>query len=506
MGVFNRHKESDGRIWYTIKSKLQRIRKNRDHKFFEMPSIVIDLDAEGRRGVRTYQDDEDEQMGKRWFENPRRTAAYSSVGKLQRQVGDSRQQWAKILADPADPWRLNQHDVMSVALRGVERLGPDQTPDHDELLFLRTLCKRNGIPKHATENDTSMLEWMLIRKSAMEEHVADQPSHRLTTSQFVKAINNAGSLSALRRITATGFTGSLGDESDGTNLFTDGAAARSICATVAKFTEKRQAGSSDLLEAMTILGNTSSYLLERQPQDSAMLWRLGLQIASSHSLLTQAETIRRGLRTGLVRVEPSGLEVILIGLQTILTKTDEPKAPVAWRLAESRNRQVLFETLIGIEGSPQPPAITPTVGNTLRSLLVSLGPLDSNTSPGVRRDLCSVYFVLLGRLGAVRTLWAESRLLHDLLPAAELEAAKEDMLTEIVEAAAQSPIYEGGWVSSSVRGRDLTKCAKMDYQDMVNQGRLGSFGTVKSTCDRARLRAALDGRLDKWLEELARDS
>ena len=503
MGVFNRHKESDGRIWYTIKSKLQRIRRDRDHKFFEMPSIVIDLDAEHQRGVRSYEDDEDEAMGKKWFENPRRTAAYSDVAKLQRQVGESRQQWAKILAEPANPWRMNQHDLVSVALRGVDRRKGDRTPNHEELLFLRTLSKRNGIPKHAMASDTAMLEWMLLRKDAMETHLVEQHSRVLTIPGFKNAINNAGSLPELRRIISTGLTGSLGDERDGTTLFSGGTATLAICDKIVSLTKDSKSGSSELLEAMTILGNTSLYLLERMPESSAMLWQLGLQLASSHSLLTLIETARRGLQTGLVCINASGPGVFLSGMQTILSGTETVEGRTLWQLSKPPLRRLLFETLVSPASSSTSVAATRATNDTLRSLLVTSQLVDSGLSPKIHRALRSVYYALLGRLGARRALWAESRLLHDMLPEGALENEKESILFEIAEAAAQLPIFKSSPEPGLEERSDPDTCIQMDYRELVNQEMHGNVGNIKRFPDKQRLRAALDGSLEDWLKELA---
>jgi hypothetical protein len=90
----------------------------RPEDLFTMPDVVLDLDMQDRSGVREFGWADEQKFLEQWRESPKRTKLRSELSAFSKEVEISRERAGKVVSDPTNPWRITDHDILSVALRG----------------------------------------------------------------------------------------------------------------------------------------------------------------------------------------------------------------------------------------------------------------------------------------------------------------------------------------------------------------------------------------------------
>lgn len=507
--TFVHHQEPTGQVWYTIKSKLQRIKRPENPKFFEMPDLVIDLDAEDQKGIREFNLQDENIARKRWGVNHKREAMETFVSRLESDAAHLRQSWADILAQPSNPWRITPHDLISVALGGVTSgtlatnlrgIGPADDP-----AYLHFLCEMNGIPEYAIADDKSVLEWMLIRKEAMEQIVSQQSGQLPSATDFFEALQVASSLLELRRVIATCSLGSLGNEHNAITAFgQDGNIAVAIEDAIRRLLNAAEPESPEMenaiRQAMTIVGNAEINLQDQNPRVSALLWAFGSQLAKSHSLVATIESIRRCLQAEHEHAVPEVSNIVadmIDGLASTLEDLYQRDPAHIYHMTEA---PALLGILIG----------NPNIEDHERTYSVRSFVLDSrHLSLDLRLNLYKSYIALLGRLGAVRVLWLEHQHRFQVMKGLDVEyrdlsSAEAEISQAILAAASTAPALETIQDYTHRRNITLGQCAIADYEDFVSRTDTGSIERSPTPMDMAKLKKAIGGSLRGWLIELGR--
>ncbi|KMQ81684.1 hypothetical protein RF55_25554, partial [Lasius niger] len=145
---------------------------NMEFDFFELPDLVMDLDAEGTKNVRPFDQEDERRYKAECAVSPERTAVKARLRQFEEQIRESRVKCRQILSQPTNIWRITAHDILSAALRGAppesrEIQGHQTTEGAGLPRTQRVLDKiriENGIPPHATEEDCQLLHWMMLRR------------------------------------------------------------------------------------------------------------------------------------------------------------------------------------------------------------------------------------------------------------------------------------------------------------------------------------------------------
>ena len=126
--TFVRHVDETGEIYYTVATKEEgkhMPKKPGRNDTFEMPDLVLDLDAEGATGVREATQEDLKRHDFAYGRSPRRKAVMARIIQIKSLVGVARTKAERMDKDSITPLRVMDFDIMSTALRGLA-LGADE--------------------------------------------------------------------------------------------------------------------------------------------------------------------------------------------------------------------------------------------------------------------------------------------------------------------------------------------------------------------------------------------
>lgn len=261
--TFIRNKTEDGEVYYTLPRHgegKQKPRALKPHELFQMPDLLLDLDALPPGQVREFNaSNEDVDLELNYQFTERELQAQDKVGEIVAKVHEGRKVDPGAVSSLLNPWRVTDHDIMSVALRGVlqdtarqtselqpsgDRSAPpivrltqshrpppasrsDQTVHPESLQESRTLPdatgtglsshvaandprrrpdivrevqSQSGIPSYASKNETNLIRWMLVKQEA--GFASQSPDMKVTypTEMVAEVLRSQDSVSGVRRI------------------------------------------------------------------------------------------------------------------------------------------------------------------------------------------------------------------------------------------------------------------------------------------------------------------
>jgi hypothetical protein len=126
--TFVRHVDENGEIYYTVATKEEgkdMPKKPGRDDLFEMPDLVLDLDAEEAAGVREATQQDLKRHAFAYGRSPRRKAVITRITQIKSLVGVARTKAERMDKDSITPLRVMDFDIMSTALRGLA-LGADE--------------------------------------------------------------------------------------------------------------------------------------------------------------------------------------------------------------------------------------------------------------------------------------------------------------------------------------------------------------------------------------------
>ncbi|QPH01418.1 hypothetical protein C2857_005618 [Epichloe festucae Fl1] len=424
--AFVKRIDKNNDVYYTLAKKglANEPDPNKEYEFFEMPNLLLDLDAEGTRHVRSVDDGDEALMKTKWAEVPRREAVKVRLRLFEEQVNESRRKAHAILSQPTNIWRITPHDVVSAALHGgsaVQRKQardsflPGQVPDADGADVLRSgrsdviekIRAENGIPPHAANEDQLLLHWMLLRYKSLQQNSSSSRSKKAapSPSELTQALQAQSSLTGIRRLVfrclAAGT--SVSSFQNETNL--DASLPHHIRDACARLWSGSPTDPVLCIETLTFLGNLSEQLSSLGAHLGPLLSGTALKLAAHIGSLeaTSAWLYRCNHTHGSLSNQRGVLLVedvlsTLDSLQSILRNSDGSS-----KMHDARQRQLLFQILTGIEEDNK---LTP---DSIRLFATTCLIRDSSHAAEVQRKLYVGYLTTLGQLGAARTIWKEWR-------------------------------------------------------------------------------------------------
>ncbi|KAL7923924.1 hypothetical protein ACQKWADRAFT_288279 [Trichoderma austrokoningii] len=492
--TFVRRIDKNNEIYYTISNK--RPPRSPDSlpvrdDFFEMPDLLLDLDAEDSRFVRPVDEADDLRLERKWDVNPKRLAVQDQLKELQAQISESRRKADDVLSNPTNIWRLSPHDILSAALGGKS---PTMTPEpsrglgqltsgHDSGL-IETLCRENGIPSHALQDDQVLMEWMWLRYKNLQRSMENRSEEPLSPAQLSDALKAQTSLIGIRRllfhslrsleVTKSYFPRQR--PSHGPNVPLE---IRSACVRVlAQHPDKAAAH----LEILGFLGNLAARLWDHQgPAITGLALRLS---AEAGVVAAISEWLRRGFTVRAWDGHRAASADVAEALKTLIRQLN-------CGLYAVHDRQLLFQLLTGIEHD----SLSDT---SFRALpLFYLGE-QSRVSTDDAYAMYESYIMLLGHLGAVRTLWKEWNASRPIVERFLKPDGSAQRLESLYEASLCSALYVAAPMDTQgFPDMELSECAALDYHSIGAQDSASWFADESSGSASPEL-PSFNLPLDEW--------
>ncbi|KAG5921409.1 hypothetical protein E4U42_005863 [Claviceps africana] len=499
--AFVRHVDKNNNVFYTlVKKGLGRdTNPGKDYAFFQMPDLLLDLDAEGARCVRPVDDaDQAALMTAKWSKVPRREAVEARLKELEAQLTESRGKAHAILTQPTNIWRITPHDVVSAALHGASasqrttahswRLLEQATdassrnteaPRSDRSEFIDKIRAENGIPPHAADDDRLLLHWMMLRYKSLQQHLSSNMTKKhgaLPSPAMAEALEAQSSVTGIRRLVFQHLA--AGSHASGSQYAVKLDARlrqdiRDACERV--LGESATMGAGLPVEILTFLGNLS----ERQvasggahlgPLLCGLALKLAARIGSLEAISTWLYRCYQGNHEMLKLLSREERRLFLKdvlstldSLQSILKSDD-----VSSKMHDVRQRQLLFQLLTGVDENN---TLTP---DSIRSSIkgICLDEYKTAHASELRQKLHVGYLTTLGRLGAVRTIWAEWRhlLRSGVARSTKLSPGEDDGVVRAFATALQMashamPASHG----QDPAGASLEECVTADYHAIEMQ-------------------------------------
>ncbi|KAK1769270.1 hypothetical protein QBC33DRAFT_349637 [Phialemonium atrogriseum] len=359
---------------------------------YEIPSSLLDLDAEDNPRVRAYTEQDEKDQFERWSQNPKVDALSGRIETFRQELGRSERLW-NAPPGPFNQRRISDRDVLSVAFLGalsggrdaaVDIGSPDKKVGQVPLGSTSEILGSNGIPQRILEDDAKTVNFMLHWQERHEPQ-------RINSGELanLKAELSRQSFVHLRRVAAQ----LLQTDAGSRMLSLCGAEVAFALADTAQLRHGVQLrDGNDPTEVLVFLSNVAIGLSARDINLPAPLRGLGLRLASKLFCLP-AITNFLGLdqQTGLDG-ETGRLDANAVheALRSILDHMHSQQA--------------------GPDGGPL------EMRSEVFSLLTGRGTSKDEVKPSVRamisdsndfREAYKAYILLLGELGAARSLWHE---------------------------------------------------------------------------------------------------
>lgn len=505
--------EKDGEIYYKPQSRFNRIDWSEEdmNEFFEISDTLLELDAEGNPNVRNFDKTDETEMLRRWTDKSRFIAATRQFDDLKSQLKAAKKMREEIVKPSAAAWRLSRHDLLTVALRGSKvipvastRQPPLQDGEeaHSSILLdprsggdgLHFAIAQNGIPNYAEANDDTLLDWMILRHDNLPKNHTGSLMSTSDQGEIQDALRNATLLVELRRLVTVGLNQGLSLRNDDPSA-SPANIIRDFCIRLLGSSSAR---SAELAQALTFVGNLLLRTKASDPGACAELWPLSMQLASNHSLSAFMGHLRLGLdesRAIASLANAFELHQIMVDVSMHIHEMEK-----GWDLSEAATRQAFLQLLTGAS-----PVLSP---HSLRSLIFTH---DTNSHEGSQQLLLLYqdYLVLLGQVGAIRSLWAEwnfsAEEIAERTASSESEASSnKNYIAGAILSAADLALRNPNLDTSSYQlAADWQSCAALDFHAIGAEKQTPDSGIMApAKVDSGRLDAALDGPLREWLETL----
>lgn len=404
---------------------------------FELPDVVLDLDAEDNPHVRSYDEDRDGPVQEmQWGYDPSIDGLKAHVERLRERMKSDGRAMRKRAATPFAVAQISDHEVMRVALFGgssvKEILRPN--PSRPQPLSgcgydLRIALRRNGIPEPILGlSANTVIPFMLHRQqlaaAALKDPALRETPDETDSQAFRDSVDECQNLYQISKLCSRIDVPSSGINIDADSI--DRVHARLV--TLLESGEEHSSAESVLkfVNNLTIKRLSSGRDLNRS------ITLLGLQLASSLGVLPCIlQYLQITLSMGFLNNSDQATSSARLQIgRAILTALESGEG------ATRGTRQQIFTLLTGGSAPKTQPS------------LLGLDTKDHQQNP----DIFDLRLRLLGELGAVRLLWHQRK------------ATDGDVVS--------TALLRGVQVLSSVPGEVLEKALKPAASDISRDAEL----------------------------------
>ncbi|KAL7946292.1 hypothetical protein V8C42DRAFT_320171 [Trichoderma barbatum] len=526
--AFVRRIDKNNEVYYTIANK--RPPKAPDSipvrdDFFEMPDLLLDLDDERSRFVRLADEADEARLERKWDVNPKRLNVQLQLEQLREQIAESRRKADDILSNPANIWRLSSHDILSAALRcspttiDVADLATtsSETPTTLGRLSLRqdpslleTLCRENGIPPHAAQNDQVLLEWLLLRYKSLKRSMTNRSEEPLSPSELADGLQSQTTITGIRRLVfhslssgeiASVYFPKIQEAGNGSTSTPNVAQEiRNACLNVLNQHPERAAVN---LEILGFIGNLVARLSFLGAAVPPTLIGLALQLSAAAGITgATSEWLHSGFANGTWEKHVVSSEDIAETLRILAQHLGNPGEGGSYAV---HDRQSLLQLLTGIDEHHS------LSSDSLRSLpLFYLGE-QSQVPTDQAYSMYESYITLLGHLGAVRTIWKEWHVSRLIVTRFLKPNHGKQRLAHLYESSLLSALRVAAPLDTRCPpDMELGECIAQDYHAIAAQDTdswplhgAETAGSSKSTGSGSSGLPSFDLPLDEWIAKLS---
>ncbi|RFU79051.1 hypothetical protein TARUN_3180 [Trichoderma arundinaceum] len=485
--AFVRRIDKNNEVYYTISNK--RPPKSPDSipvrdDFFEMPDLLLDLDADGSRFVRPVEEVDEERLERKWDVNPKRLAVQDHLKQLQKQISESRRKADDVLSNPTNIWRLSSHDIVSAALRGTPATvdgnlttkttlevssGPSKHASRRCSRPIETLCRENGIPPHALQDEQVLLEWMLLRYGNLKRSITNRSEEPLSPSQLTAALKKQTSITGIRRLVFHSLRSgetvkSYFPEQKGVNKDSKGTPdisyeIRNACLNILNQHPEEAAAYPEIL---SFIGNLAARLSLHGESVGSALTGLALRFsAAAGNTGAASEWLHRGFVNNTWQRHAASSSDVAEALKTFIQHLRDAGKGGFY---SAHDRQLLLQLLTGINEHHS------LSGDSFRSLpLFYLGE-QSKVSTDAAYEMYESYIILLGLLGAVRTLWKEWHVSRPIVMRFLKPSGNVQRLEDLYKTSLLGALHIAAQVDSrGLPDVELNECVALDYHSIAEQ-------------------------------------
>lgn len=523
--TFIKQMDRNGQTYYTVnRRKDSQAKLPQPHELFAITDHLLDLDAWESKHVRPVSEEDEKLLDKKWSVSHKRNELQSRMLQLEDELNWSRRKVFEISSQPANPQRLESHDIFSVALRGSSLLSsqtglsqarhqstsastPTDLLDPEKYFsHINTISSENGIPERAQASDENLLHWLRFRQQQHQTQRRPEVSTPLI-QRFTADMRAQDSIAGIRRLVFRYLSSGL----DATSLYSASphssrrpiamsSALREACETILG---KYRAKHEGYLEVLTLLGNLNHRLATEGGHLGSSLCGYALRLSAEDC---QVATTAEYLDLGFSHQYWDGDQAMRDLLLCLRAYTHHMRILSSQDILNTHDRQTLLQLLTGTGVE------TNFDEKSFRSIVLdNLESPKTERTPRLAVEVYQAYIYLLGQLGAVATLWSEwqqsAARVDELLEDGNLPAGKGGSvasLAETFQSAVGASLSVVALRDASSADLDLAGCAMLDYQSMSDQNSEAWVGHRQERREFAKedLRAALDLPLDKWLEQV----
>lgn len=509
--TFVKRVDKNNDVYYTLAKKglAHNPDPDKEYEFFEMPNLLLDLDADGTRHVRSVEDTDEKLMKTKWAEVPRRTEVKARLKSFEDQVYESRRKAYEVLSQPTNIWRITPHDIVSAALQGgpgpqrkSARASSPSTIASEPMKkhisssnsgIIDKIRLENGIPPHANNEDQLLLQWMILRHKSLLHTTSNHKSTPPSPTKFIQALQEQTTVVGVRRLVFQCISAGTNISSFQKETKADINLPRQIRDTCARILNQDPSNRDLHLQTLTFLGNLSGRLSSLGMQLGSLLCGMALKLSAEIGSL---EAISGWLYRSNHTTNPPNskgkllLEDVLSTLTTLHSILNN-ETPLTFH--EVEQRQLLFQLLTGIDEND-------AIASDSFRVVATTVPKE-NSSPS-SREVYTSYIALLGHLGAARTLWREWRELPSSM------SRDDNVVLGFCNALKQAVRVMPATGGEPTADPSLDECATLDYHAIEMQDVAAwRAGTSDSTTAQVRVnvaacRSALDLPLTACMKEV----
>lgn len=472
--------------------------------FFQISDLLLDLDDIDSKSVRPMTEEDEAALEKKWKNSdPAVLRLDARILEIQRNLEHSRAKASQLTDMPMNPWRPTDHDLLSVALRGPPEAAPlidsgEMQRDAGALTarggldprnLLHKVCHENGVSDYALQKEHLLLHWFRSRQGDIKPGLEKEgEASSRNASLFVKHVKQ-GSIAAIRRVVSQSLSPSFFEPTlQGESLFALKKISTHIREACSSALSKLGPRDPSRFEALVLLGNLQQRLSLHEGNIGGPLCGLGLRISAevAHPQATFSY-LSLGFKHGLW--EDQRFFDVCYALETYISHLTSAGSSSmdAW------DRVILLDMLTGTGDEEF------TSSSSLRTIVLYAG-FASMGSTATR--LYRAYLMLLGRLGAVATLWKEWELSSNQAEQQQLHERRLDFANAAREAL--SVVAQRTYAVPT--GTGLVACATLDKESIESQNDFyvvpTGAGQMTTTRIGENLVEALGLPLDGWLEQV----
>lgn len=365
-------------------SRHRRRAKRRRQVTFDLPEIVLDLDAEDNPHVRSFSEEDAVQQRVKWGYSPIIPEVEQRVVELMRNIKHDGDKMRHILAARHHHYKISDLDVLSAALLGgnANASSLDDGEAVDDKIDRRNVFLKgrdramhaNGVPQRILAGDANTIVHFLLHRQRLASISPEAAS--ASTDTFESAVKKCKTLWALKRLCSHSL--SSGHE----------AISPTSMGHIARWLRNQKPVVSETYnhDVLKFVNNLTMRQLSANAELSPILSLVGLVLAANLGLLPAIiQYLHICLSQGFIGKSQDKPETLSAIGEGILKALEQGQG------SARGTRPELFTLLTGrtLDGSAVQPAL---FGSSLSS---------SEEDPHTHH----IYVQLLGQLGAYRLLW-----------------------------------------------------------------------------------------------------